>query len=656
MGVVTKVVVEPVLIPAPAPDQTPPVVSLDPVTQAIDEGTNLTLTAEASPKTGQRWYKNGVATEVTTTDYVITNAMASDAADYYCQFTNNGVSTPSAVATLTVNQASPSVTLEPQSGTHTEGDSVTLTADATGAFYQQWFKDGQPTANLNKSLVLDPIALSDDAVYFCRFYNENLSLYDDTQPATITVSALVQYGELSITSSTSPDLADGAIYTLTMDRANGADTDVTASFVVTGLVTSPQNGQLVWTDTNDGTRQANITMPDLSGAGGSGTITITRDNANVAFDPPTAIAITVEEITYPSGRFTIADALNGIPAEVSSAIVEPIEAGSLTALSARRDISAGGSTAISDNEHVRFLSGTHNNVTITADNVLIELADGAYVPVLNFQLNDICTIRCENDRQGHIEVLGPISRPATLPSNIIVDGISYGGSSTDKCNFEWDRGAMINSVFRGPKSGGYGSQANDFIFANNDVDTSGGDEFTCRFMGLDRAVFRFNRIKNGGTRHALRYHGSDAGGADLVYSADNQLEGTAAMQISPRNSSATIYPNEMNRIWHENNRHYEGTSLAVVTYGKYAYSSPDAVEPPQPPVGQPDVGAKPGALIGVRVYCRNNIDYAGRTWPTATDWPEFATLPAAWDISGNSSVGGSTPAPAWDHETWKQYA
>jgi hypothetical protein len=130
----------------------PPVITQHPSAQDVCPGTTVqfSVTAGGQGPLSYRWQKNGVNLNngghyagVTTTALTISNTDGSDVASYRCVVTNDGGSTTSNAAGLTLKAAT-SITQHPQSQEAALGDDVSFTIQATGegSPSYQWQKNG----------------------------------------------------------------------------------------------------------------------------------------------------------------------------------------------------------------------------------------------------------------------------------------------------------------------------------------------------------------------------------------------------------------------------------------------------------------------------------------------------------------------------------
>lgn len=85
-----------------------PVITLQPASQAIADGSNVSFSVTATGAVSYQWRKGGTdIAGATATTYTITGARAADAANYTVAVTNAAGTTLSAAATLTVNPSAP---------------------------------------------------------------------------------------------------------------------------------------------------------------------------------------------------------------------------------------------------------------------------------------------------------------------------------------------------------------------------------------------------------------------------------------------------------------------------------------------------------------------------------------------------------------------
>lgn len=152
-GSVTSSVAVLTVTPAPVA----PNITVDPVSQTVKAGTNVTftVTATGTAPLSYRWWKNtsalsngGNVSGATSSALALSSVTAADAANYFAVVTNAAGGATSQVASLTVN-IPPSITTPPTGVNGTAGGSASFTAAATGTapLGYQWYFNGNPLAN-----------------------------------------------------------------------------------------------------------------------------------------------------------------------------------------------------------------------------------------------------------------------------------------------------------------------------------------------------------------------------------------------------------------------------------------------------------------------------------------------------------------------------
>jgi Leucine-rich repeat (LRR) protein len=148
----------------------PPSILVQPQSQTVLIGTNVTFTASASgtPAPGYQWQFNGNPIgSATGSSLLLTGIQPSDGGNYSVVASSPAGSITSLVATLTV-WVPPSMTLQPQSQTNLIGTNVIFTASASGtpAPGYQWQFNGNPIGSATgSSLLLTGIQPSDGGNY-----------------------------------------------------------------------------------------------------------------------------------------------------------------------------------------------------------------------------------------------------------------------------------------------------------------------------------------------------------------------------------------------------------------------------------------------------------------------------------------------------------
>src|ERR1041385_6386712 len=129
---------------------TPPVITVQPVSQSVSLSNSVTFSVTASSGTtmSYQWRKDGASiTGATSNSYSISSVTSTNAAGYTVKVVNSSGSVTSSVATLTVVYA-PVITNQPQNQSIALGLTASLTVAALGAapLSYQWTLNG---ANLN---------------------------------------------------------------------------------------------------------------------------------------------------------------------------------------------------------------------------------------------------------------------------------------------------------------------------------------------------------------------------------------------------------------------------------------------------------------------------------------------------------------------------
>jgi len=182
-----------------SPNPYSPIITSQPASILVGTGGSATFNVSATAYAGgnslsYQWYKDGVTIPgATSSSYTIASAGAGNAGDYTVKITNNYSSTTSNVATLSIGLTGvgPVLTQQPQSQTALIGDTVTLTAVATGtpAPSFQWQKNGANIAGGNgTSLVIVGAELSDSGSYTVVVSNSAGSA--TSSAATVTIGTL----------------------------------------------------------------------------------------------------------------------------------------------------------------------------------------------------------------------------------------------------------------------------------------------------------------------------------------------------------------------------------------------------------------------------------------------------------------------------------
>lgn len=131
-------------------DSSVPVIGSQPsdAIAAVGGSAKFAVVASGVPAPSYQWQKDGIAIDGATSDILALNSLDHEAAgSYSVTITNLAGSVTSAAAKLTIYDqlpAAPTITTQPTSKVYTPGETVTLSAAATGypAPTLQWYKDG----------------------------------------------------------------------------------------------------------------------------------------------------------------------------------------------------------------------------------------------------------------------------------------------------------------------------------------------------------------------------------------------------------------------------------------------------------------------------------------------------------------------------------
>ncbi len=170
--------------------QAPPLVTVDPASQTVNQGdtANFTVTATGTPAPTYQWRKGGMALPgKTAATLSLTSVLPADEGSYDCVVSNVVSTATSAAATLTV-RVPPSITGDPASQTVNPGDPVsfTVTATGTGPLGYQWRKGGMGlSGKTSATLTLASCVAGDAGSYDCVV--SNLAGTNTSAAATLTV-------------------------------------------------------------------------------------------------------------------------------------------------------------------------------------------------------------------------------------------------------------------------------------------------------------------------------------------------------------------------------------------------------------------------------------------------------------------------------------
>jgi hypothetical protein len=274
----------------------PPAITTQPSSQTVNSGTTASFSVVATGGTplSYQWLKNGSPVSgATASTFSISNVQGSDAGDYTVTVSNDGGSSTSLPATLTVNviATAPSITGQPASQTVSVGAAVSfsVTASGTAPLSYQWKKDSNAISGATSSTYsIASAALSHAGSYTVTVSNSAGSLTSNA--ATLTVNAIVTTAAPSITSQpASQSVMVGA----------------SASFSVTASGTAPLSYQ--WKKDSNAISGATSSTYSIGAAAladaGSYTVTVTNSAGSVTSSAATlTVSVPPARITNLSSR------------------------------------------------------------------------------------------------------------------------------------------------------------------------------------------------------------------------------------------------------------------------------------------------------------------------------------------------------------------
>lgn len=180
-----------------------PSITAPPQSQTANAGASVTLTVTASGTAplSYQWMKNGVRISgATSASLTLANVQANDAGNFAVVVSNDKGSATSAAATLTVNNAPPVISTQPNSQAALTGANVNLSVVAVGAapLSYQWRKDGTAISGATgATLALTNVQPDDSGAYSVQVSNAygNATSSD----AMLTVSDFRPYSSYNLT-------------------------------------------------------------------------------------------------------------------------------------------------------------------------------------------------------------------------------------------------------------------------------------------------------------------------------------------------------------------------------------------------------------------------------------------------------------------------
>ena len=183
------------------PDPEPPVITKQPKSQTVNEGSSATfsVTATGTAPLSYQWYKgSSKISGATKSSYTISSVKSSDAGNYTVTVSNSAGSVTSDIAKLTVTPilVPPEITEQPKkSQTVNEGSSATFSVTATGTtpLSYQWKKDGQDISGAtDATYTVSSVKSSDAGSYTVTVSNSAGSVTSDIAELTVIVKPVIK--------------------------------------------------------------------------------------------------------------------------------------------------------------------------------------------------------------------------------------------------------------------------------------------------------------------------------------------------------------------------------------------------------------------------------------------------------------------------------
>lgn len=235
---------------APAPVDTPPTVTVDPVSPQdlfVGDALSLSVAASGTPPFTYQWRKDtvdiGGATSAT---FDIASVVVGDSGDYDCVVTNDFGNATSAASVVTVSVAPPVITTQPIPQTLAVGQTLILTvvAESTEPMSYQWAKDFVDIVGATSDTYTIPsVVLGDTGEYDVRVTNSGGDTFSDP---TTTITVI----ENDAPVSSAPDVSttENVTLTLLVDEL-ATDADLNPLTITSADATSGNGATIVFHDT-----------------------------------------------------------------------------------------------------------------------------------------------------------------------------------------------------------------------------------------------------------------------------------------------------------------------------------------------------------------------------------------------------------------------
>ena len=212
-----------------APAKVAPSITVQPITQTVNVGTNVTLSVSAtgtSPLTYQ-WYVNANSPILgaTNSTYSLPNIQQNNQGPYTVTVTNSSGSVTSSIANVFVTSSilAPVITTQPLTQVVATNSTVTLSVSANGTapLTYQWYKSGSIISGANLATYsINNFSSSDASTYYVVITNSTGSVTSTT--ATLSLQINTSSVPIITTQPQSQNLTQGSNLSLSVQVNSGA--------------------------------------------------------------------------------------------------------------------------------------------------------------------------------------------------------------------------------------------------------------------------------------------------------------------------------------------------------------------------------------------------------------------------------------------------
>jgi hypothetical protein len=266
---------------------TAPVITAQPAnaTVTVGQAATFTVAAAGAAPLSYQWTKNGMSVGTNSATYTTAATTSSDNnAKIQVTVSNSKGSTPSSIATLTVDAAAtkPSITTQPVNVTVTVGQTATFTVAATGTapLTYQWTKNGANVGTNSATYTTAATTSSDNGAQI-QVKVSNSAGNTFSSIVTLTVNG----------AATKPTITTQPVNT-TVSAGN------TATFTVAASGTAPLSYQWTKNGTNVGTNSATYTTAATTSSDNGAQIQVTVSNS-AGSTPSNTVTLTVTSTLPP---------------------------------------------------------------------------------------------------------------------------------------------------------------------------------------------------------------------------------------------------------------------------------------------------------------------------------------------------------------------